>query len=538
MMQDREIIYGEDINSHILNGIEKIYVPVSSTLGSHGKYVAIQEANGKHRFTKDGVSVAHTVNSPIPAEDVFIRAVADASLSTLSKVGDGTTSTVILTYNMVKNMLSSLKSEVKDRKQFFKGIDDAMQDLEKFHAEMKPTEAIGLDELTKVAITSSNGDEKFGKILGEIYHKIGSEGIVNIKYHDINEITTEYADGYIVDGGILSKEWMNSNGSSIIENPRVLVTNREITSAEDFLRDILTPIHSIGDNRPVFVVAGGYSVEVLQTIMKNMDKIFCLPIKAPSMADARNSYLEDLAHITGSVFVDGEKDMHLDDYRGDIFSILGSCVKVEAKIEETVVSPSNKPDADYMKKLEGIAENSDSEYAKEFTLNRIAKLNGFIVTLFLKKATSTEMSLDYDRYDDAIKATRNATKNGVLSGGGSSYIRLREKCLNDLMGRKDLSDDYVIGYKNITNSLLSVLKVNLENSNHSDEEYTDILFGIENNEDKYYMYDTVTQSFGNAFDLGVLESYMSSIVCIRNAFGVSKVIVNTGSAIVPIPNIL
>lgn len=533
---NKEIIYGDAISDHIKKAIETIYVPVSSTLGSHGRYVALQNPNGSHRFTKDGVSVASEISSQVPVEEVFIRAVADTALSTLGTIGDGTTSTVVVTYHMINNMLLQLSQGVKDRKSFFSGVDDAMLFIERAHASMKPKSDMGLEELIKVATTSSNGDHKFGKILGEIYHKIGSEGIVNLKYHDENEIGTEFVGGYIIEEGILAKDFINGAGASHLENPYILVTNREITNADSFLKNILSPVFRLGNGRPLFVVAGGYSVEVLQTLIKNKDKITCVPIKAPSMGDARNSYLEDLSEITGSTFIDGEKDMHLEDHYGDetsIFNILGSCKSVESRMDETIVTIDEPVKEEYVAKLEELVAGSDNDYAKSFTSNRIAKLRGTIATLILKRATTTEMSLDYDRYDDAIKATRNAMKNGVLSGGGSSYIRIHEICSNEFNEIYEGDDrDYILGFTAIVDSLLSILKVNLENSNHSEAEFEDIKFKIQNSTDEFFMYDTVTQNLGNAFDFGVLESYQSSIVCIRNAFGVSKVIVNTGSAVV------
>lgn len=534
-MTEKAIIHGSDIRSSILSGIDKIFIPVSQTLGSHGKFVAIEKPDGTHRFTKDGVSVASEIFVEDKAENLFIRAIVDASFNTLRVIGDGTTSTIILSHAMVKSMLDAI-DKVVDRKKFFEGVDNAMSTIEAIHKEMKTVSEVGLNELIKVATTSSNGDYSFGKILGEIYHKIGSEGIVNIKYHNENQVSTEFAQGYIMDEGLIAKDFINNNGVCRLENPHVIITNREIDDADDFLTNILGKIHRIKDGRPLLIIASNFSRGVLQTIIKNSDKIYCCPVKAPSVGDMKNSYLEDIAHITGATFIDGERDMYVADY-DDITSITGSCKSVEVGMDETIIRTDREPSEDYINDLKGISANTDSEYAKEFTNNRIAKLNCSIATLLLKRATNTEMSLDYDRYDDAIKATRNALKNGVVAGGGVTYIQMWRKA-NMEIAKDTHNPDFIIGFNSIIDSLLSVTEISLRNSNHNDDEISRIITRLKESEDAFLIYDTVIQEFVDSKESGVLESYLSSISCIRNAFGVSKTIVNTGSAIIRIPSIL
>lgn len=533
----KEIVHGKDLGGHVISGIEKIYIPVAMTLGSHGKFVALEMKNGKFRFTKDGVSIAKEIEVENKFEQIYVQAIFDASMATLNMIGDGTTSTIILAYHMIKNMIKDMDDDkALDTKKYLDGIDEAMKRIESEHALLKGTSITSLEDLISVATTSSNGDREFGKLVGEIYNRIGGEGFINIHYHDDQKITVDYADGYIVDEGLIAYEFINHNGACALENPHVYVTNRPIEDADEFVKKILTPVHDsnvlTGVTRPLFIVAGDFSREVLATMGKNMGAMPCCPIKAPSTGDMKNNYLEDIAHVTGSTFVNGEKDMHIEDYSD--LTHYGTAKKVEVKVGETIITTDGRSQEDYIKGLEDMLLDSSNDILKEFINMRIAKIRGSIATLNLKKSTTTEMSLNYDRYDDSIKATRNAVKNGVLSGGGRVYNYISNKLDS---GNSTDSSDFAKGISSMSNALLSITRVNLENSRHADDKIDSIIMSLYHNDDVDIMYDTVSRSLGSGRAFGVLESYASSIICIRNAYSVAKTIINTGSAVVKAPKL-
>lgn len=543
MTTEKDIHYGDDLNVLIRSGISRIYNPVHITLGSHGKYVAMKTEKG-NRFTKDGVSIAKEVVVENQVENIFIRALVDASMATLSVIGDGTTSTIILAYHMIGNMMDSITKEDSkcDIKKFLDGVDVAMKYIEQVHADLKVDSKPSLEDLISVATTSSNGDKEFGNFIGNIYNKIGSEGIINLNYYDKIDMKVEYADGYIIDEGLLAYEFMSKNmNMAHMENPYVFVTNREIIDADKFLSEIAEVVCDMNDEkeekRPLFVIAGTYSKEVLATMVKNRDTLFCVPLKAPSSGDMRNGYLEDIAKITGSTFINAEKDMHLSDY--DLKNVLGSCKNIDVKLGETVITRSDDYEESiiqHLGHLTSLLVDSDDEISNDFINNRIVKINGSIANLFIKKSSLTEMSLNYDRYDDSIKATRNSIKNGVISGGGRVYMYMHKKLLENI---EKVSQDssFIDGYMAITDSLKSILMVNLKNSNHTSDEIIDITKNLSESDDMDLIYDTVKQGFCDPRKSGVLESYLSSIICIRNAFSVSKIIVNTGCAMVEVPKL-
>lgn len=538
MSVEKEVHYGVPLKTSIKDGLEKIYKPVSMTLGSHGRYVALETSRG-NKFTKDGVSIAKEIVLENKIENIFVRAIVDSAMATLNSIGDGTTSTIILSYHMIMNMLDAMDSETTkyDVKKFLNGVDKAMSDVESIHKKLKDDSKPTLEDLISVATTSSNGDSEFGGFLGQIYHKIGSEGIINLNYHDSLEMKVEYAKGYMLEEGLLAYEFINRNGIASLVNPYVYVTNREITDADKFLTEIAEVINEKNadnsENRPLFIIATNYTAEVLATMAKNKDDFYCVPIKAPSIGDMRNGYLEDIAKITGGIFINGEKDMHLSEL--NIWDVLGECEWVEVKLGETVIATPKEHVESQIKYLNDLLEGTeDDENSKNFINTRISKINGSIADLYIKKSSVTEMSLNYDRYDDSIKATRNSIKNGVISGGGRVYMYMA-KCLTENLENIDSNDSFVAGYESIIESLKSVLKVNLENSNHNETEIESITNDMLKSDDINVMYDTVKQGFFNSRETGVLESYASSIACLRNAFSVAKIIVNTGSAVIGVP---
>ena len=534
----------KDIIEVIKNGIEGINTPVSQTLGSHGKYVCLEYHPGKYKYTKDGVSIAQNVQLDNSAENSVTQSIVDASNATLSKIGDGTTTTVVLASALINSFIDRYEKSNINLREYTDAFTFCMDRINEMKKEevnkISPTE----DVIEKVATTSANGDKKLGKIIGDVYKKVGAEGHIKLDYNEKNvEMSIKYEEGYVIDEGFLAREFLSF--PKLIE-PLVLVTNKPIIDAQNFLDQIMSI--AFEKERSLFVIASDYSKEVLSTIVKNLDKVVVVPIKAPEQGEAKDSYLEDIAKLSGCVFVDSNKDMEFSDIHND--ELLGDMIKeVIIRTEETILVV-NKDHKKYeshklkinqhIDKLKSISnELENNEYALMFNNRRLAKFSGNVATIEFPVTTRTEMSYDYDRYDDAIKATKNALKNGVAIGGGKMYLHFSkelDKLIINEEFNKNLSEDFKNGMLDFSNSLHSVTKQSLINS------------GVDNIDNVFHKlyydltheigYDTITKEMVDFRKEGILESYLSSFTCLNNATSVAKKIMNTGSFIIKVPEII
>jgi len=553
--KEKNLIFNPELRSRILSGAEKMFKSISVTLGGDGRYVFIQMSDGTYKVTKDGVTVAKEINLEDDVENFAASTILDACFQTLREVGDGTTA--VLAYHMIEKIFGDMtdNQDVNFRK-YLVGMEIAkssvIDSLKQYPEYFKNNnQEIPKEVLVNVATTSSNNDQELGKLIGGIFHRVGVDGNVKVVYKNIKENDVKFVDGYILEEGLIAKEFTTESSKCVMKDPLILITNRTIDDV-----DTITPIMDFchGIDRPLLVVAGGYSREVTLTMAKNMDSLICCPIKAMNVGDRKNSYLEDLAVVTGGIFINGEKDMFLEnaylpeggnflngDFDSDkIMEHLGSCESLEVGIETTSIYHKNhKEIADQIKLLQDMIPMLDNEIAKEFTEKRISKLMGKEAVIELATSTRTEMSFDFDRIDDALRSTKSALKSGISPGGGTAYI----KAAIDLESIKsnNVDRDVQLGIECVRKSLYSIIEISLLNGNYTISEIEEIIgriYSAIHDGDIWFGYNSVTKGYGDMKKLGVLESGASSGVCFSNAFSISKILANTGCGITIIPQSL
>jgi chaperonin GroEL len=542
--EDKQLAFVNESETSIRDGVNKVCDAVGVTLGSDGKYVMIQSVKGKMpKITKDGVTVAREIQLEHPIEDCSAKLVIDGCMRTLAKFGDGTTSTAVQIKSLTNSIFDARNSSGLNMRKFMSHLNDlrgiAIESMKK-DVIMDITEK----HLIGVATTSANNDAEIGGIIGSVYHKIGASGIINVYYKDVEKIDVKYNEGYVFDSGLIKKEFINDGANCVLQNPLVIVTNRSITKINEIMRFM---DYCFNSKTPLLIIASGYSEEVMATILKNVSKIQVCPIIAPSTGDMKNSYLEDICAVSGAQFINGEEDIFFDDiiakYDGIsapedktkyLLSVFGKVNSVVVSKDEVVMHHST-PIENYVESLQKIVDNTDDELITEFTNKRISLLKSHAVDITFPILTVAENSFDHDRYDDSFKATLSALKCGISVGGGKSYIN----AYNAIGKHEKDSDteDYKKAYSVIRECMLSVVMTSLVNGDYEDSEISDIVGKMSMSDNPNFGYNTVTKTFEDLVENGIIESGISAQTCFSNAFSIASTLTHVSCSITYVPSI-
>ena len=402
----KDIKYNMDARDLLKNGVDKLANAVKVTLGPKGRNVVIEKKFGAPQITKDGVTVAKEVE----LEDKFENTGAQLVKSVASKTGDG--------------------ANPMDLK---RGIDKAVAAVV---AHIKANaEIVGdnYDKIEQVATVSANNDPEIGKLLADAMRKVSKEGVITIEESKSRDTNIGVTEGMQFDRGYLSAYFVTDSEKMecVMDNPYILIYDKKISSVKDLL-PILQPAAESG--RPMLIIAEDVDSEALTTLVVNRLRagLKICAVKAPGFGDRRKAMLEDIATLTGGVVISEEKGLSLDKATLDL---CGSCEKATvSKDNTTIVGGCGQKNliADRVAQIKSEIANTKSAYDKEKLQERLAKLAGGAV-LYVGANSEVEMKEKKDRVDDALCATRAAMEEGVVVGGGTTYIRAQKE-LAELKG--------------------------------------------------------------------------------------------------------
>lgn len=539
-MTEKDIKFRDEMAISLKEGVNVVCGAIAMTLGSDGRYVMIQNPDGTGRITKDGVSVANSIRLSDPIQNMAAMAVLDACMKTLVELGDGTTTTAVIVKYLVNRIFRDM-DDINTR-EFLAGMEIAKNLAIEEFAKIVYKE-ITEEVLVNVATISANNDSELGELIGKMYYKLGEDASVSINYKDVPKAMVEYTSGYVVEGGLMKKDFINDGGSCVMDDARILVTNRSIDNVHDII-NIMDYCNK--REKPLLIVAGAFGHEVMATITKNIGKMNICTILAPSSGDMRNSFLEDICKYTGASFVDGEKDIFFDDINMFIKNnnsvvateyidgLLGTVEKITVNRDDTCLNNEIVVDGfnEHISDLEKMADVLHNDLAIEFTKKRLAKLKNTVATLCLPLLTKTESSFNFDRVDDSLKTTKNALKHGVVAGGGKAYSFVGEK-LDERKGH--MTPSQTIGFDVVRRSMDSVIDQLLKNGGYNDVDTNAIKKNFHENSDVWNGYDTISNSGCNMLERGILEAGNSPTVCFSNAYSIARTLANIGCSISIVP---
>jgi chaperonin GroEL len=429
----KEIKFNTEAREALKKGVDQLADAVKVTLGPKGRNVVIEKKFGAPQITKDGVTVAKEIELEDKFENTGAQLVKSVASKTGDDAGDGTTTATILTQAIVNEGLKNVTAGANPM-DLKRGIDKAVTTVVDYIKANAEQVGDNYDKIEQVATVSANNDPEIGKLLADAMRKVSKDGVITIEESKSRETSIGVVEGMQFDRGYLSGYFVTDTEKleCVMENPYILIYDKKISTLKDFLTILQAAAES---GRGLLIIAEDVDSEALTTLVVNRLRggLKICAVKAPGFGDRRKAMLEDIAILTGGIVISEEKGLKLEQATLDM---CGSADKVTISKDNTIIaggSGSKESIADRVSAIKKEIEMSTSSYDKEKLQERLAKLAGGVAVLYIGANSEVEMKEKKDRVDDALCATRAAIEEGVVAGGGTTYIRALET-LNSLKG--------------------------------------------------------------------------------------------------------
>ena len=418
----KNINFGSEARNKLVKGIDTLADAVVSTLGPNGRNVVIANNNGVPQSTKDGVTVAKSIDLKDPSEELGVQLVKQAAIKTAEKAGDGTTTSTLLAREMIKSGLSALNNN-ENAVQIKRDIDMTVNKVVQNLRDNISEDISGEEQLEQIATISANNDNETGKLIATAIDKVGMEGVVHIEESRTGETYLETVEGLQFDRGYKSPYFVTDNNTmtATLENPLVLIADQKITQVKELL-PVLEAVSA--QAKSLLIIAEDIDNEALATLIVNKMRgtMKVCAVKAPDFGDRRKLVLEDIAITTGGVVFDKQKGMKLDKFSWDWFGEARTAT-IE-KEQTTIVDGKGSEDAieTRVKEIQEQIDKATTPFEVEKLQERLAKLVGGVAIIHVGGNTETEMKERKDRVDDALHATKAAIEEGIIPGGGTALL--------------------------------------------------------------------------------------------------------------------
>ena len=520
----KEILFNIDARDQLKKGVDELANAVKVTLGPKGRNVIIEKKFGAPHITKDGVTVAKEVELADPYQNTGAQLVKSVAAKTGDDAGDGTTTATVLAQSIVGVGLKNVTAGANPM-DLKRGIDKAVAKVVesiKAQAEMVGDD---YDKIEQVATISANNDPMIGKLIADAMRKVSKDGVITIEEAKGTDTTIGVVEGMQFDRGYLSAYFITDTEKMecVMERPYVLIYDKKITNLKDFL-PILEP--AVQSGRPLLVIAEDVESEALTTLVVNRlrSQLKICAVKAPGFGDRRKALLEDIATLTGGIVVSEEKGLKLEQAT---IEMLGTCDKITvSKDNTTIVNGGGDKQAiqERINQIKSEIKNTTSDYDKEKLQERLAKLAGGVAVLYVGAASEVEMKEKKDRVDDALCATRAAIEEGIVPGGGVTYIR----AIDTLEGMKGDNADETTGIEIIKRAIEEPLRQIVANAG---KEGAVVVQKVREGEGDYG-YNARTDVYENMYAAGVVDPAKVTRVALENAASIAGMFLTTECVIV------
>ena len=520
----KEILFNIDARDQLKKGVDELANAVKVTLGPKGRNVIIEKKFGAPQITKDGVTVAKEVELADPFQNTGAQLVKSVASKTGDDAGDGTTTATVLAQAIVGVGLKNVTAGANPM-DLKRGIDKAVAKVVECIKSQAETVGDNYDKIEQVATVSANNDPVIGKLIADAMRKVSKDGVITIEEAKGTDTTIGIVEGMQFDRGYLSPYFVTDTEKMecVMERPYILIYDKKISNLKDFL-PILEP--AVQSGRPLLVIAEDVDSEALTTLVVNRlrGQLKICAVKAPGFGDRRKAMLEDIAILTGGVVISEEKGLKLEQATIDM---LGSCEKVTiTKENTTIVNGAGDKDniLDRINQIKAEIKNSTSDYDKEKLQERLAKLSGGVAVLYVGAASEVEMKEKKDRVDDALCATRAAIEEGIVPGGGVTYIR----AIDALEGLKGDNADETTGIEIIKRAIEEPLRQIVANAG---KEGAVVVQKVREGKGDFG-YNARTDVYENLHAAGVVDPAKVTRVALENAASIAGMFLTTECVIV------
>ena len=544
-----QIFHSDDARKEMLEGINILEKVVGSTLGSQGKNVLVEHGEGRYQITKDGVTVAKSINLSDPLQNLGVQLIRTVTEKTGNFIGDGTTSSTVLTaaicnegYKLIQQGINTI--ELKKALDFCKS--KFVELLEKFVVKV-PNDNDG-EMAYKIATISSNYDEDIALTLKETFKNVGKEGIVVVDKQiqtseNSQSMTLELISGFRIESGFINNQFTANNSNNRWEgtNCKILVIPHEINTPT-YIQGVIEQCAK--NSEPVLVIAEDISGDFLaRMIMYNAaGTVRSCGIKSPSIGEERAQILEDLCIYTGAKYLkttDGRIRNNV------LYEDLGTAAKVIVERTHTTIINGHGDVTQIATRCDSIKSDLDSGtlngYQETYYRARRAQLLGKVAMIKVRSQTDADLSEKLDRVDDAIHATKSAITYGYVAGGGATLYRI-SKIFEDLVGLrstpnsplKNVSDDFVLGVKMFIEALKAPISRIITNTTGetSATSYLEKIVDTNVETSVIYGFNANTSSIVNMIEAAIIDPYEIVKSSVIDAASVAGIWLTTDAAVI------
>jgi len=526
----KQIQFGEQARAALKNGVDILANAVKVTLGPKGRNVVLDKGFGSPTITKDGVTVAKEIELKDKFENVGAELIKEVASKTNDVAGDGTTTATVLAQAIVAEGFSAVNSGANPLV-LKRGMDKAVEWVIDY-LNKKAKKVASYDKIKEVASISAN-DSEIGKLIADVFKKVGEDGVVTVEESQSTEMSTEFVEGMQIDKGYASAYMVTNTErmEAIYEDALVLMTDKKISSIQDIV-PLLEKLSKAG-KRELIIVAEDVDGDALATLVINKLKgnFMTLAVKAPGFGDRKKEMLDDLAIVTGGQVISEEKGMKLE---GVELNMLGKAHRIVSTKETTtfVGGKGKKQDIDKrIAQLKSQIAKVTSEFDKEKLQERLGKLSGGVAVLKVGANTETELKEKKFRIEDAVNATRAALAEGIVAGGGVALFEAsKELNYKVIKGMLEVGDE-AKGVLVIKSVLEKPLRAIAENSGKDSNEVVAKVFSMESG----MGLNAATGEYVNMFEKGIIDPLKVVKATLTNAVSVASLVLTTEAVITDIP---
>jgi chaperonin GroEL len=513
----KQIVSGENSRQSILRGVNILADAVKITLGPKGRNAVIEKKFGAPIITKDGVTVAKEIELQDPLENMGAQMVREVASKTSDVAGDGTTTATLLAQAIFREGVRTVAagaSPMALKRGIDKAVEVAVAEIKRLAREVKG------DMIAQVGTISANTDKQVGNIIAEAMKKVGKDGVITVEESKTMETTLEVVEGMQFDRGYLSPYFVTDPArmECVLEDALILIHEKKISSMKDLL-PLLEQTAKVG--KPLLIIAEDVEGEALATLVVNKLRgtLKCAAVKAPGFGDRRKAMLEDIATLTGGKAVTEDLGLKLEKLS---LEDLGSAKKVIIdKDNTTIIGGAGQPSQIQarIKQLRMQIEEATSDYDKEKLQERLAKLVGGVAVIKVGAATEMELKEKKARVEDAMHATRAAVEEGIVSGGGTAYLR----CI-PVLEKLKLHDDEATGVNIVRRALEEPIRQIAQNAGH---EGALIVGRVRESKDENFGFNAETGEFEDMIKAGVIDPAKVTRLALQNAASVVSLMLTT-----------
>jgi chaperonin GroEL len=515
----KEITFNLEARDALKRGVDALANAVKVTLGPKGRNVIIDKKYGAPAITKDGVTVAKEIELKNPIENMGAQMLKEVASKTADVAGDGTTTATVLAQAIVTAGLKNVAAGANPM-DLKRGIDKAVEQVVATLKSMSKSVGDDNKKIEQVATISANNDSEIGKLIADAMEKVKKEGVITVEEAKGTETSVSIVEGMQFDRGYVSPYFVTNADKmeAVLENPYILLYDKKVSNMKELLPILEKTVQT---GRPLLIIAEDVDGEALATLVVNKlrGSLKIAAVKSPGFGDRRKAMMEDIAILTGGTVISEERGFKLEN--ADL-TFLGRAEKVTIdKDNTTIVNGAGSKDdiTARVNQIKAQIESSTSDYDKEKLQERLAKLAGGVAVLYVGAATEVEMKEKKDRVDDALHATRAAVEEGIVPGGGVSFIR----CISALEKMKGLNEDETTGIGIVKRALEEPLRQIVANAGG---EGSIVVQKIREGKDDFG-YNARTDSYENMLAAGVIDPTKVSRVALENAASIAGMLLTT-----------